>query len=58
MLLVTSAVKTLVSISQNGLSPVTLNKQIDNHLNKHIINASTGLFISNENKVFHKHSSL
>ncbi len=43
MLLVTLALKTLLSISQNGLSPITLNKQIDNHLNKHIINASTYL---------------
>ncbi len=40
MLLVTSAVKTPVSISWNGLSPITLNKQIGNNLNKHIINAS------------------
>jgi hypothetical protein len=40
MLLVTLALKTLVSISRNGLNPITLNKQIDNHLNKHIINAS------------------
>jgi hypothetical protein len=43
MLLVTLALKTLVSISQNGLSPITLNKQIDNHLNRHIINASISL---------------
>jgi hypothetical protein len=39
MLLVTLALKTLVPISQNGLSPITLNKQINNHLNKHDINA-------------------
>ncbi len=43
MLLVTSAVKTLLSISQNGISPITLNKQIDNHLNMDIINASISL---------------
>jgi hypothetical protein len=43
MLLVTLALKTLVSISQNGPHPITLNKQIDNHLNKHVINASTSL---------------
>ena len=30
-----------MTISQNGLSPITINKQIDNHLNRHIINAST-----------------
>ncbi len=44
MLLVTLALKMLVSISQNGLSPITLNKQIDYHLNKHIINGSSGLY--------------
>ncbi len=41
MLLVPSAVKTVLSISQNGISPITLNKQIGSHLNKDIINAST-----------------
>ncbi len=41
MLLDSLALKTLVSISQNGLSPITINKQIDNHLNRHIINASS-----------------
>jgi len=41
MLLVPSAVKTVLSISQNGISPITLNKQIGIHLNKDIINAST-----------------
>jgi len=35
--------KSLVSISQNGLSPIALNKKIDNNLNKHIINASIHL---------------
>jgi hypothetical protein len=40
MLLVPSAVKTVLSISQNGISPITLNKQIGSHLNKDIINAS------------------
>jgi hypothetical protein len=43
MLLVTLALKTLLSISQNGISPITLNKQLDNHLNKDIINASSVL---------------
>jgi hypothetical protein len=43
MLLVTLALKTLVSISRNGLSPITLNKPRDNNYNKHIINASTSL---------------
>ncbi len=42
MMLVTSAI--LVSISRNGLSPIRLNKQIDNNLNKHIINASNVVF--------------
>jgi hypothetical protein len=40
MLLVTSAVKTVLPISQNGISPITLNKQMGHHLNKDIINAS------------------
>jgi hypothetical protein len=40
MLLVTLTLKTLLSISQNGISPITLNKQLGNHLNKDIINAS------------------
>jgi hypothetical protein len=43
MLLVTSPVKTLVSISQNGINPDTLHEQIDNHSNWHIINASNNL---------------
>ncbi len=43
MLLVTLALKTLLSISQNGISPITLNKQLGNHLNKDIINASLSL---------------
>jgi len=43
VLLDSLALKTLVSISQNGLSPITINKQIDNHLNRHIINASISL---------------
>jgi hypothetical protein len=38
MLLVTLALKTLLSISQNGISPITLSKQLGNHIN--IINAS------------------
>jgi hypothetical protein len=36
MLLVTSAVKTVLSISQNGINQITLNKQLGNHLNKDI----------------------
>jgi hypothetical protein len=43
MLLVTLALNTLLSISQNGISPITLNKQLANHLNKDIINASIDL---------------
>ncbi len=43
MLLVTSAVRTLLSISQNGINQITLKKQIGNHLNKDIINASISL---------------
>jgi len=43
MLLVISAVKIVLSISQNGSSPITLNKQLGNHLNKYIINASISL---------------
>jgi hypothetical protein len=46
MLLVTLAVKTLLSISQNGISPITFGKQLGNHLNKNIINASTLPFFS------------
>jgi len=38
MLLVTLALKTLVSISQNGLSPIAINKQIDNHCGKNCQN--------------------
>jgi hypothetical protein len=40
MLLVTLAVKTVLSISQNGINQITLNKQSSNHLNMDIINAS------------------
>jgi hypothetical protein len=43
MLLVTLALNTLLSISQNGISPITLNKQLGNHLNNDIINASISL---------------
>ncbi len=43
MLLVTLALKTLLSISQNGISPNTFNKQLGNHLNKDIASASTSL---------------
>ena len=40
MLLVTLALKTLLSISQNGINTITLNKQLGNHFNMDIINAS------------------
>ncbi len=40
LLLVPSAVKTVLSISQNGINQITVNKQLSNHLNKDIINAS------------------
>ena len=43
MLLVTFALKTLLSISQNGINQITLNKQLSNHLNMDIINASISL---------------
>ena len=43
MLLVTLALKTLLSISQNGINQITLNKQLSNHLNTDIINASISL---------------
>jgi hypothetical protein len=43
MLLVTSAVKTLLSISQNGIVPITLSKQFGNHLNMEFINAFISL---------------
>jgi hypothetical protein len=41
MLLITLTVKTLLSISQNGISPITLNKQLGNYLNIDITNASS-----------------
>jgi hypothetical protein len=43
MLIVTLALKTTLSISQKGSNQITLKKQIGNHLNKDIINASTYL---------------
>jgi hypothetical protein len=43
MLFVTLPFKTLLSISQNRMDQITLNKQLGNHLNKDIINASTPL---------------
>ncbi len=43
MLLVTSVVQTVLSISQNGINQITLNKQLSNHLNKDIIYASSAL---------------
>jgi hypothetical protein len=45
VLLVTLALKTLLSISQNGISPITLNKHLSNQLNKDILNASIVLDI-------------
>jgi hypothetical protein len=41
MLLVTSAVKTVLSISQKRMDQIRLHKQLGNHLNKDIINASS-----------------
>jgi hypothetical protein len=46
MLLVTSAVRTLLSISQNGINPITLNKQLGSHLNMDITNASISFSFS------------
>ncbi len=43
MLLVTLELKTLLSISQNGINQFTLNKQLGNHSNMDIINASISL---------------
>jgi hypothetical protein len=43
MLLVILALKTLVSISQNGFNQIILNKQIGYRLNRHIKNASSHL---------------
>ncbi len=43
VLLVTLALKTLLSISQNGISPIRLYKQLGNHLNRNIINVSISL---------------
>jgi hypothetical protein len=43
MLLITSAVKTRLSISQNSMDQITLNKTLGNHLNKDTINAYTYL---------------
>ncbi len=45
MLLVTLALKTLLSISLNGISPITLNKQLGIHLFKDIINASNVVWV-------------
>jgi hypothetical protein len=45
MLLVTLALKTILSISQNGINQIKLNKQLGNHLNMDIINASISLFL-------------
>jgi len=43
MLPATSAVKTLLAISQNEVDQITSNKQTYNHLNEDIINASVSL---------------
>ncbi len=45
MLLVTLALKTLLSISRSIMDQITLNKQLGNHLNKDIINASNTLLL-------------
>ena len=58
MLLVPSAVKTVLSISQNGIHQITLNKQLSNHLNKDIINASISLSSFPFSGCFHKHRYL
>jgi hypothetical protein len=47
MLLVTLALKTVLSISQNGMDQITSNKQIDNHSNEDIINASSDFKLYN-----------
>ncbi len=44
MLLVTLALKTVLSISQNGINQIALNKHLGNHLNMDITNASTNGF--------------
>jgi len=41
MLLVTLALKTLLSISQNGINQIALNKQLGNRLNADVINGSS-----------------
>ncbi len=56
MLLVTLTLKTLLSISQNGISPITLNKQVGNHLNFDIINASICLSSFSFSGCFHSPS--
>jgi len=43
MLLVALALRTLLSISWNGVSQITLNKQLGINLNMDIINASSRL---------------
>jgi hypothetical protein len=50
MLLITSAVKTLLSISQNSMDQITLNKPLGNHLNKDITNASRYLSTNMEDR--------
>jgi len=55
MLLVTLALNTLLSISQNGINQITLNKQIGNHINNVIINASIVLLASVTTKIVKTH---
>jgi len=52
MLLVPSAVKTVLSISQNGINQITLNKQLSNHLNMDIVNASSHLLQLHYHAIF------
>ncbi len=56
MLLVTLALKTLLSISQNGINQITLNKQLGNHLAMDIINASSlNLIVAKRRKNYDIH---
>jgi len=58
VLLVTLALNTLLSISQNGINQIPLNKQIGNHLNKDIINASIVLLASMTTKIVKTHKKM
>ncbi len=59
-MLVTLALKTLLSISQNRMDQITLNKQLGNHLNQDIIMLPDPSLERSTLKVFPeaKHSSL